>query len=935
MIPSDSLLERESEVAALEALLEDARRGSGRVAVVEGPAGIGKTELLGVLRARAVDFEVCMSCGGELEAGLSYGIARQLLEPVIARSDPDDREALLSGPARPAGAALGVRPAEGWELDEPNMCHALQGVVRRLGDNRPLLLLIDDVQWADPPSLRWLAYLSRRLDALPVMLAMSVRTTEPDSDVVGEIVADIRSVVLRLSPLSATAVTSIVRAAYSGEAEESFCQACYTATGGNPFFVHELVRAATAADVKPVASQADRLAALTPQGLLRALSVRLQRLPAPAPEVAKALAVLGGGANLRVAAALAGVDVAGAVRAADTLIEAGILNRAREFLHPIIRTVVYEALPPGERALTHGRAARLLVQEHGRLDKIANHLLAAEPTGDDWVVETLRRAAAAESSPERRTAYLRRALVEPAADGWRSEVLLDLGQAEAAQGSPEALEHLRDAMVLADDRLDRARAAKLLGRGLWLLDRRDEAAGFYRQAVAELGEDRTGPAHDLLLEVEAEWLRWQGLSGWDGTELIRLRRAAEAADTSGRRALLATISYVGTFAGFPASEVATMAERALEGDRLFAERPDAATCFYPIWALEWAEQLDSAKQHAQLMLEEARNRGWVTREALAGWAVSDIAYRRGAVADADAVGQATLSIVLDHRIEFMLPVTVAVVLNVLVERTRYDDGDRILAETRPERITTTKSSLAMFRHARGRLHAARGRLDAAADDVSASAELLRRSAHDHPAYVPWRSTLAMLRYQSDDVVEARRLAGEEVAMARAYGAPGVLGVALRASALVGRAEEQSNVLGEAVAALGSSPRRLELARALVDLGAALRRCRQPSAARDVLRRGVDLAQRCGATGLVERAREELAAAGGRPRRLARFGVDALTPSELRVAHLAAGGLTNPEISRALFVNVKTVEKHLGQVYQKLQVDSRRRLRDLLPTSSVR
>jgi predicted ATPase len=266
---SDSLLERGAEMAALEALVDQTRRGSGRVAVVEGPAGIGKTELLDVLRRRATDFEVCYARGEELRTGLIYGISRQLLEPLIARLDPDERETLLTGSGRPAAAALGLRPAEGCDVDEPSVLRALHRLVQRLGAERPLLMLIDDAHWADPPSLRWLSYLSRRLDGLALLLVMAVRTTEPDSDVVTEITADIRSVVLRLSPLSAPAVATLVRSTYSADADESFCQACYRATGGNPFFVHELLRAATAAAIKPVAPEADRLAALTPDGLLQ------------------------------------------------------------------------------------------------------------------------------------------------------------------------------------------------------------------------------------------------------------------------------------------------------------------------------------------------------------------------------------------------------------------------------------------------------------------------------------------------------------------------------------------------------------------------------------------------------------------------------------------------------------------------------------------
>ena len=129
----------------------------------------------------------------------------------------------------------------------------------------------------------------------------------------------------------------------------------------------------------------------------------------------------------------------------------------------------------------------------------------------------------------------------------------------------------------------------------------------------------------------------------------------------------------------------------------------------------------------------------------------------------------------------------------------------------------------------------------------------------------------------------------------------------------------------AVGALAPSPRRLEHARALVDLGAALRRANRRAEAREPLADGMDLAHRCGADVLAARARDELVACGARPRRLLRTGVDALTPSELRVAQLAAAGHSNREIAQALFVSRKTVETHLGGIYRKLGVNAREHL----------
>jgi DNA-binding CsgD family transcriptional regulator len=198
-----------------------------------------------------------------------------------------------------------------------------------------------------------------------------------------------------------------------------------------------------------------------------------------------------------------------------------------------------------------------------------------------------------------------------------------------------------------------------------------------------------------------------------------------------------------------------------------------------------------------------------------------------------------------------------------------------------------------------------------------------------PAVVAWRSEAALAHAALDEIDEAERLASEEVELARAFGAPRALGVALRAAGLVARDPARGlGLLREAVAVLEPSPARLEHARALTDLGAALRRANRRAEAREPLRQGLDVAHRCGAIALADRARGELVATGARPRRQLLTGLESLTPSERRVAQLAAQGLTNREIAQGLFVTARTIETHLTRVYQKLDITSRD---DLPPT----
>jgi DNA-binding CsgD family transcriptional regulator len=233
--------------------------------------------------------------------------------------------------------------------------------------------------------------------------------------------------------------------------------------------------------------------------------------------------------------------------------------------------------------------------------------------------------------------------------------------------------------------------------------------------------------------------------------------------------------------------------------------------------------------------------------------------------------------------------------------------------------------------ARGRVKLALGQADAAVDELLACGARQEAWGALNPAMIPWRSTVAPALALTGRTDEARSLAAEEVERARSVGARRALGMALRAAGMLEERDEQIRVLEEAAAILADSPARLEQARALSDLGGALRRAGRRADARERLDLALDLAHHCGAAGLAEQARAELLAAGSRPRRTGLTGSAALTPSERRVAEVAARGLSNREIAQALFVTVKTVEMHLGRAYRKLDIRSRAELADALPS----
>jgi DNA-binding CsgD family transcriptional regulator len=223
---------------------------------------------------------------------------------------------------------------------------------------------------------------------------------------------------------------------------------------------------------------------------------------------------------------------------------------------------------------------------------------------------------------------------------------------------------------------------------------------------------------------------------------------------------------------------------------------------------------------------------------------------------------------------------------------------------------------------------ARGQDDAALEQLLDLGVLDTTFGAAAPAFLPWRSDAALILHRLGDQSGAARLAEEEVGLARQMGARRALGIALRVSGLV-KPEPAVELIAEAVSVLERSPARLEHARALIDLGATIRRSGERASSRAPLREGYDLAVRCGATKLAERARVEISATGARASTRGLSGAESLTPSERRVAALAADGQSNRDIAQTLFITEKTVETHLGHVYDKLDVRSRHKLRGAL------
>jgi DNA-binding CsgD family transcriptional regulator len=920
------LLERDQELSALAELLAAGGRGSSGLVLIEGTAGIGKSRLIAELRERAMSLRmrVLAARSSDLEREFPFGVVRQLFEPLLVA--PAERKRLLVDAAAAAGPVFEeIHPAGTREGDVSFAAlHGLYWLTVNVAGTQPLLLAVDDLQWCDRPSLRFLAYLVRRSEGLGAMLAVGLRTGEPGMDpvLIGELADSPGALRLLPGPLGEASVAELIRSRLGAVPAPAFTDACVTATGGNPLLLRQLLSSLQADGVTPDATRVSAVRKVGPAAVSRTVLRRLYGLQPEAVAVAQAVAVLGDGARLPLVTALSGLDEQSAASATAALARVDILQREPPlgFVHPLVRDAVYHDLPALERELRHAQAALLLREAGAPAEDVATQLLGAPRRGAGWVVDVLAEAAEsarARGAGDSAAAYLARALEEPPLAEKRARILLQLGIAETLTHGPAAADHLREAWEALAEPRERAQVAATLARMLVFTAPASEAVAFARSAGGELPPDLTDDRQALrAIELYAVPL---GARDEDAAAMLDHVRIDGAGP--GAKMLAAATALGRALTGAPAEECVALAEEALADGVLIDVDPG----IFPTgaaWVLVMADR-DEALAAWDEMRAQAHRRG-----SLFGFLGSNLwsggaLLWRGDLAEAETRLLAALENAADWGLlrsgGFYGP-AFGFTGSVRILRGDLAGARKLLDSVEIDERRADTSRLALG--GRAELLLAEGRYEeavAAADDLAE-----RCGAVVNPGWVPWRSLKARALEALGRVEEALELAGEELAHARRFGSPSVVGRALRVLGTLER-EQGADRLRESVELLERSTAKLELAFALCGLGTALRRGRMPTEARNPLRRSVELADRCGAKPLAEQARAELYAAGGRPRRTALTGVESLTASERRVAELAAVGRTNKEIAQALFVTLKTVELHLSHAYRKLGIRSRRQL----------
>ncbi len=921
------LRERESVFGELVATFRGLSR-PGPI-VIEGGPGLGKTALVNAAchLAREEGLAVLSARGSQLEAAYPFSVVRQLFEHLLALLEPDRRRECLE--TLGSGVLAGTAPA--GDADLPHVFDEFSRAVAFLAEHQPLVIAIDDLQWCDPASAQWFEYLSRRLAHRRVWLIGSTlgRSGTEATVAVDRVVADPATRTFVLEPLSAGAVGELVAEQFAEPGVAELAAACYRATVGNPFLLFALLswlRASGPADAARAASVVDQ--AVPPQ-VVRALLHRTYGLPEGAYRLAQAAAVLEGRAGIREAAELAGMDLEVARAAADALAEAGIVTRdgTLGFVYPLERAAAYGDLGPASRAALHAEAARLLDDHGAPAAVVAEHLTRCEPLGEAWRAERLVQGAelaAAAGNPERAAALLERALAEPPSADQRGSILVALARHQAAAGSTEALGRLRDAAEAAVEPAHYAQAAldvvhQLAGAAP------EGALAVLRSAAAGLGQ---GDDPALRLRLGAR------LAQLDPTVrgVLEVAPALEqvlggrlAGRSPEERTALAVLCSCWELVPdrMAAAQLAAIALGAVRVEEL--EGADDAAVDAAVRALEAAARAGAwaqAEPLARSAQEVARRLGRTGAEAAFGTVVARCQLAAGQLREAEAtLGPVLAAPPHDGRAE-------VVAARVALELGQPAEAAELL--DRASRSARHAGSLAELwaLELRGEVHAVVGEGEAALGDFRLAGQLAEEWGVRNPAVTGWRAGAARASAALGSARDAHELASENLSLARAFGAPAVVGAALAVMAEVVEPVERLALLDEAVTVLQPAGPSLELARTTLELGRTLRVADRPVAARTALRQAADLAVRCGSPWLIEQSLRELRASGARPRRLAFSGADSLTPSERRVADLAAAGMTNARIAELLFVTTKTVEGHLSRVYQKLGVQSRDELRRL-------
>lgn len=902
-----NLLERDLELGTVDALFERMRSGRGGRLLIEGPAGIGKSALLDAAleRAREQGMTCLEAVGVEVASSVAFGVARAALGPMwVSTTDAD------GGGDQPDAVPATLQRTVQAVLD--------------LAEESPVVVCIDDVQWADAASVRWLSLLAQRATGSRVIVALGVRTEDAERHpALDELLNARRAVVVRPAPLSVDAAGQLIETVLGAPADAALARACHAETGGNPYLLSALAHGLRQSGITSGEVSESAVREVGARVISRGVALRIEGLDPPARALVESLSVVGDVGGMSEVANVAGVMPADAADAASVLLRAGLLRSVQppEVAHPLIGAAIRAQLPARRREEL-ARAATVRLLAAGRVEDAAGHLFELPPRGDPETVATLleaARLATARGAPDVAASLVQRALAEPPPPEREVEAWAALGSAQLASGHPDAVASLEQAVARTPSGAGRGALAELLALALAYEDSTGKAIGALDSVRADLGPEH-GELREQLEAVALHYTCFRPEHRAEGERRLARWQGQRPKGELAYRLVLAEQARHSLLNASPAAETAVLAERALAGGVLLSRA--RAQHSVAVLNLAFAGRTAIARGHIQDGIAEARRRGDVM--ALAVHVVVHGEVRR---IEGDMV-----AVELDTRTGFdLLPYgergprfMMRGLIEALVEQGQVEAASEAVRGADLAGEMPPSISAPGMLYARAMMRRATGSSAGALEDLLRAGEIAELMGLRDPISVPWRLAAAELMLELDDRRGAAALVGEHLELAQRVALRAAIGPAVRVRGLLEGGAAGLRSLAEAVELLDGSFAQLELARALVDLGLASRDG-DPSAARAVLQRGATLAGRLGASVLAGRAETAMLAAGGRPRRVARRGVEALTAAERRAARLAAEGLTNREIAETLVLSEKTIESHMASCFRKLGIRSRTQL----------
>ncbi|WP_329139982.1 ATP-binding protein [Streptomyces sp. NBC_00670] len=893
-VPSASLWEREDELRtvsrAVESLRADAPAdaggapGTGSVLVVTGEAGLGKTALLGEVRDRAekLGCTVWYARGGETVASVPFNVLRQLLQPALVQLTPDEAHDYLGDWYEVSGPALGITDPGARPPDPQAVCDGLVTAVRRLARREwPLVLLIDDAHWADQETLGWLAAFVEQGGDLPALVVVARRPGEAGEAAarhLDAVAARAARPAIPLRPLTPEATAGLTRDTLGARADAPFCREVWAVTGGNPYDTVELLAKVRDSRLEPVESSATELRVLNKSARGRGLLARLEQLGVDATRFAWAAAILGNGITVDLVARLAGLDRQDAAHCAELLTTARVLTASDptagsgglgggalgsgalvgelEFVHSLVATDIYQAIPDALRTAMHGIAARVVADCGMGAAVISRHLMFVHPDDDAELVEQMREAARehlAVGAPDPARRCLERALAEPPRPEVHPHVLYELGCASLLTSPATTVEYLREALALpgleGDVRVD---AVHRLSQALLHNDQLEEAV---RTVDAEAARLPDGPARTRLRAVH---YMWEGIHApEEGTPSRSTGLADLAAACTGRdnaeRALLILRGFDAMTHGESAEQVVEFSDRALVNGRLAPGLGWTDT----EWGMEllmmlgssyaYADHLDRAEALFSEALHAYTTAGWSGGHLALAHAFVGLAHRRrGRLREAEESQREALR--LAERVGRGLPLhwsATCGLVDTLLARGHAQEAAKVAEEYGFGPPYPSTIVLPDIRSVRGRLLLATGRTQDGINELEDAEKAASARGHHNTVLAPWALDLARALAGTDPRRAAELAAGARREAER-FGTDTAIGEALRCAAALETGRRAVVLYERAVTYLETSPAAYEHAAARLEYGIA-------TASRPELERALTLAESCGADGVAARA----------------------------------------------------------------------------------